>query len=259
MGSIITIAIHKGGTGKTVVSLNLAFFATLKLNKKVLLVDLDVQGNASYSLQKGMVDNSGCLTSSMLFKESLGSDKLPVNLSENLDLIPPDDSLNGVERYPLETAMFFKKHLQKIAANYDLVIVDTPPTMGFAMLAPLMVSDFALSPIVPDDYSFEGAKNMFQKVKAIKNKENPSLNFLGLLINRWNRTNPDQNKKVNELHSKLSQIVLEREIAEKTAIAKAASTGVPVWYRPSGGAARQTAKETMVAIALVFKKMGFKL
>lgn len=253
MGAIVTSAIHKGGTGKTTAAVALAFYAQ-RMGLSVLLVDLDSQGNASRTWVTDVPD--GVETASRLF---LDVEPQPAyTAADGIAIIAADPGLLGVERLPLDAAETFKKRLQAHAAPYDLVIVDTPPTMGFAMLAPLMASDFVFSPIIPDAYGIDGVSSLFAKVKAVQANGNKNLKFLGLLINRWNRRNRDQSEIVDAMRAKLGANVMPFAITDRAAIANAAHRKAPVWRGAQGGAAKVAAKEVRAAMAHIVKQMNLK-
>lgn len=249
-GKIITIAIHKGGTGKTTVAVNLSRFAHEK-KCKTLIVDLDTQGNATDNFISEVPADS--LTASMLFDAK--KNKLPVvTVNGGLDIIPADAQLLSVERYPFETAKHFKTNISRFKKDYDLIVIDTPPTMGFAMLAPLTASDFTIAPIFPDSYSIKGVKALFERIKDIRNKHNPNLVFLGLLVNRWKRTSSAQNTVVATLRDKLPKFVLPVALGDHVHVEYAARNQHSVWYQARSGAHREAAKTFKTAMNWIFNK-----
>lgn len=250
MGKIITVAIHKGGTGKTTIVSHLALFARQK-KMSVLVVDMDAQGNISAffnidSVKRGASD---------LFISDKEPEIQHIEKSD-IDLLPADDGLFGVERIPFSETQTFRKNLRKIAENYDLIVIDTPPTMGFAMLAPLIASDFVISPVIPDAYSIKGIRSLFSKVKAVKSKQNPTLKFLGLIINRWNSRNGQQCEMVKKYQTSLKGNIITQPLGDRSAIANAAYESKAVWERAKSGAARIAAKEMQSVMQEIMKKMG---
>lgn len=249
-GKIITIAIHKGGTGKTTVAVNLSRFAYEK-KCRTLIVDLDTQGNAT----DNFISNTppDCLTASMLFEPD--QKKLPVvTVYDGLDMIPADAQLLSIERYPFETAKYFKKNISRYKKDYDLIVIDTPPTMGFAMLAPLTASDYIIAPIFPDSYSIKGVKALFERIKDIRSKHNPQLSFLGLLVNRWKRTSSAQNTVVATLREKLPKFVLPVALGDHVHVEYAARNQRAVWFQARSGAHREAAKTFKTAMGWIYNK-----
>ncbi|MGB1257498.1 MAG: ParA family protein [Thiolinea sp.] len=249
MGKILTVAIHKGGTGKTTLVSHLALYC-LSVEKSVLVVDMDAQGNISSFFNSKPTEQG---TSKLFFENSsIGPQK---SLYENLHIIPADEGLFGVERLPFEAASTFKIQLKKFARNYDVIIIDTPPTMGFSMLAPLIASDFVVAPVIPDAYSVKGVRSLFSKIKAVKSKQNTSLNFLGLVINRWNSRNSQQCQMVKQFQENLPKQLISQILGDRSAIANAAYEGKAVWDKPSGGAARIAANEMLAVAREIMQKM----
>lgn len=253
MGKIVTSAIHKGGTGKTTIAVALTFYARA-LGLSVCLVDLDPQGNASKTWVTNGESAKESERASKLFVD-VGL-KQPFVSKEGINVISADHDLLAIERLPLSAVSVFKKRVQEHAKHYDLVIIDTPPTMGFAMLAPLTASDFVFSPIIPDAYGIDGVASLFSKVRAVQSKDNKDLKFLGLLINRWNRRNKDQDKIVEALQKKLGKNVMPHTIGDRASIANAAHRKLPVWKGVTGGAAKVASAEMRRALGFIIKQMN---
>lgn len=243
MGKIITVAIHKGGTGKTTSALHLAWAASAA-GRSVLFVDMDPQANASHSL--GVTPREGYEVASRLFADVEG---LPAQSADGaLAVIPADDKLLAIERMGAQAAATYRCRLRAVAEGYDVVVVDTPPSMGFGMLAPLLASDYAFSPIVPDAYGVQGVKSLFARIKSVRGGQNPGLRYLGLLPNRVRAADREQIAVLKELRAKLGSSLLPCEVAERAAIAAAAHKGRAVWDKPSGGAAKVAAREMRAAV-----------
>jgi chromosome partitioning protein len=148
--------------------------------------------------------------------------------------------------------------LRSFATTFDLVILDTPPSMGFSMLAPLIASDFAVAPVIPDAYSIRGVKSLYAKIKAVRSKYNPSLKFLGLVLNRWNSRNSQQVEMVKKFQELLPGQLIAKPLADRSAIANAAYDSKAVWDKPNGGAARVAAVEMLEVMAEIMEKMGMR-
>lgn len=251
-GKILTIAIHKGGTGKTTTAVCLSRFAQ-EQGIKTCLIDADAQKNATKNFIATIDPET--LSTSVLFESEPDGNIL--GITDNLDLIVSDDKLFSVERFPLQSAIVFKKSLKKLARKYDLVIIDTPPTMGFGMLAPLFGSDYALSPIIPDAYSIEGIQGLIKKIKQIQQSENPDLKFLGLFINKWRRDNQAHNKTVKLLNEKIPNQLISQSLGDYVAIDYAARQRIAVWHNVRSGAHRNASNRVKSAMTVILKKMDF--
>jgi chromosome partitioning protein len=250
MGKIVTIAIHKGGTGKTTVAAHLAFLGA-EYGSRTLLVDLDAQGNATDTVTLPSVAGSANVrTASDLFE--LDEPSRPIlEARPALDVLAADDRLLAIERLDFDAAFLFAQRLRELAKGYDLVVVDTPPTMGFAMLAPLLASDYAFAPVIPDAYSIKGIESLITKVEEIREQHNPSLVFLGLLVNKWRKNSRAQNQTVQDLRTALRDVVMPHALPEASAIADAAHTRKPVWREARSGAHRKAAATVREALTWV--------
>lgn len=254
MGKIITVSIHKGGTGKTTIAAHLAFLAAER-GAKTLLIDLDPQGNASDTVTKRRLDPVLIRMASDLFDEAEGK-KAMFHAADNLDLLPSDDVLLNIEKLELSEAEAFAKRLRAVAANYDLVVVDTPPTMGVGMLAPLLASNFVFSPIIPDAYSMKGIQNLADQVERIRKSHNPTLVFLGVMINKWRRNSSQQNDTVATLRRDFRSMVMPHELPEAAAIADAAHHQRPVWREARWGSQRAAAAAVKTAMSFILDRTG---
>jgi chromosome partitioning protein len=252
MGKICTVAIHKGGTGKTTVSAHLAFLAA-EQGSRTLLIDLDSQGNASDTVLLEVPNLDGVRTASNLFEECEPAKPI-LNARPKLDVLPADSRLLAVERLDFEAATLFSQRLKTLAADYDLVVIDTPPTMGFAMLAPLLTSDSAFAPIVPDAYSLKGIEILLTRVAEIRESHNPGLIFLGLLVNKWRRNSRAQNDTVEQFRQELGDYMIPHTLPEAAAIADAAHAHEPVWKNAKSGSQRKAGKAVREALLWVLNQ-----
>ncbi len=277
MGKIVTCAVHKGGPGKTMLSVNQAYYA-VKRGLNVAFVDFDSQCNGTRQFITDDVSDR-CLASSDLFSEDdvlskdlcfiehvngvIEADDFVIDSVNNAKnyrfcVIPANDKLLSIERFPIESADIFVKNLKKLAQNFDLVVCDTPPTKGFGMLAPLMASDYAFSPINPDAFSPDGLQSLFQSIGYIQQEKNQELIFLGLVINRLNRHSPLQKQLALSIQKKLGEQVISQIIPERSAINNSTFLRKPVWYQARSGSSRQAAKEMINAMKILFDKMGLE-
>jgi chromosome partitioning protein len=241
MAKIVTVAIHKGGTGKTTMAVNLAFLAAER-GAKTLMVDLDPQKNGTTTVvDPNKTDFEQVRQTADLFEDAEPTKPI-LAASETLHLLVADERLFGVERLPFEAVELFGRRLLELAAQYDLIVVDTPPTMGFGMLAPLLVSDFAFAPVMPNRYSTDGLETLIVKVNEVKGGTNPKLNFLGILINKWRKTSPAQNRMVKQLRKELGDFMMPQSLPDSSAIEESANERRPAWHEVKGGTHRRAAK-----------------
>jgi chromosome partitioning protein len=234
---ILASAIHKGGSGKTTIAVNMVHYLH-ENGYRVLLVDMDTQRNACHGFMD--IENlpEGIETASQLFSSARGHKVYEVQ--EGLGVIPSDgDELQAVERLPFETAFMFRDRLHKIGEDFDVIVIDTPPTMGFGMIAPLIAADYTFAPIIPDAYGLMGAKSLLSRIHEIQDDMNPDLEFLGLLINLWNKRDKDQNETVAQFSELLGEIMIPEAIGLRAPISRAARVKQPVWKLTRGLAAKE--------------------
>jgi len=252
MSKILTCAIHKGGSGKTTAAYHLARRAGER-GWKTLLVDLDGQGNAS-QVAAGVgpgnrIDTPDNLRAAALFdvEEGIGKPILAAD-AQGLSLLPADLRLLEVERLPLEAINTFKMRLHAVANDFDVVVIDTPPTMGMAMLAPMFASHYAFAPVVPDGFGLAGAMSIAERVAEVRTAHNPELQFLGILVNRFSSRDADQKRVVASLEAELGDFLIPHKIPHSTAISALSHTRQPVWYRARSGSTRQVGKVVRAAM-----------
>ncbi len=278
MGKTVTCSVNKGGTGKTTIAVALAQYARRE-GLSVALVDNDGQGNATdhFVADRAMLDAS--MHTSDLFTDTAfskpvafvrhpGKDVQPATIetllltddaAHGFSIIAADEKLNGVERAPLAAAQLFGRNLQRLAQYFDLVVVDTPPTLGFGMLAPLMGSDYVFAPITPDSHSARGVASLYANIKDVQQSHNPKLEFLGMLINRAIGSNPTHRQIIAEQRRQLGDRLLPYVIGERTAIYRTQLTKKPVWVGASSGSDRTASKEMKAAMHCIMDRMGMSL
>src|SRR5215208_11254 len=180
---VIAIANQKGGVGKTTTAINLSA-ALAKSGKKVLLIDLDPQGNSSLSfLDNKVIEQSiyDLLTDSNASPEDIikptsiaGSDVMP----SRINLAKFESKLIGEFDAPFR----LKDRIDGLIKIYDYILIDTPPTLGLITVNALVASDYVLVPIQPSYFALEGTDDLLETVEKIKARPNPRLQVLGVVI-----------------------------------------------------------------------------
>ena len=193
MGKIIAIVNQKGGVGKTTTSINLSASLGI-LGKKVLMVDLDPQGNATtgVGIEKKGLDNSvyELLTMRTTIDKAIVKTK-----SVNLSIIPAYLNLAGVEMELIELekkyrdsnmkfnrVMRLKDELYKVKDNYDYILIDCPPSLGILTTNALAAADSVLIPVQCEYYALEGIMQLINTVMLAQRKVNPNLDIEGVLL-----------------------------------------------------------------------------
>lgn len=241
MGRIYSLANQKGGVGKTTSAVNLSAYLA-HYGKRVLLVDLDPQANATSSL--GVDKNA--LTRS-IYDVLVGSEN-PTSLTMvtgciGLDLIPAVPSLAGAEVELLqiigrETRL--RHALQQIRQRYDYVLVDTPPSLGMLTVNALTASDGVFIPIQCEYLPLEGLAQLLHTIELVRQRLNPDLSVRGLIMTMYDRRTNIAREVVQEIHDHFPTTVFGAIIPRSVKLSEAPSYGEPILsYAPesAGGQA----------------------
>jgi len=212
---ILAIANQKGGVGKTTTAINLASSLALQGNK-TLLIDMDPQANSTLSfvdpdsirmsVYDVLVDNT------IAFEDCLI--KTPVT---NLDLLPARISLAKLEGKLLgefDGHFRFKDRIAPLAAKYQYVIIDTPPTLGLITVSALVASTHLLIPIQSSYFALEGTDDLLETFKRVKSRPNPNLQLLGILITLHDRRTTLSNDIVQQIRQVFGDKVFETIISK---------------------------------------------
>ncbi len=195
----VSVINQKGGVGKSTTAEMLISALSLK-GFKVLAIDLDAQGNLSYSLAANL-DSPTILE--VLTEEISAKDAIK---KARADVISSNKALAGADAFIADTGKEYrlKEALEKIAKNYDFCIIDTPPALGILTINALTASDSVIIPAQADIYSLQGIENLEETIKAVKKYCNPNLKIEGILLTRYNpRT--ILSREVSEMAEKLAE------------------------------------------------------
>src|ERR1041384_3630986 len=230
MGRIIAVANQEGGLGKTTTSVNLAA-SLAAAEKRVLLVDIDPQGNASSGLGhvRGNTDQ-GSVYDLLLGGASLTDVTRKTELP-HLDLIPANADLAGAE---IELVTIDNRErrlrtpLREAAARYDYVIVDTPPSLGLLTLNALTAADAVLVPMQCEYYALEGLSDLQNTIRLVSESLNPGLEIEGIVLCM---VDPRQNltqQGTGEVGSHFDGKVYETTVPRNVRLSEAPSFGKPI-------------------------------
>ncbi|EMR14196.1 Chromosome (plasmid) partitioning protein ParA / Sporulation initiation inhibitor protein Soj [Methylophaga lonarensis MPL] len=229
MGSIFAITNQKGGVGKTTTSVNLAA-ALADYGRKVLLIDLDPQGNASTGC--GLDKDDIALTSyEVIMTEAKAADAIirPDNLS--FDVIPTNSDLTAAEVQLLEVKL--REHRLRLALEstrdlYDYILIDCPPSLSMLTVNALVASKGVLIPIQCEYYALEGLSSLLKTIERIKQRANPGLEITGLLRTMFDARNNLANQVSRQLINHFQGKVFHSIIPRNVRLAEAPSHGLPV-------------------------------
>lgn len=229
MGRIIAIANQKGGVGKTTTSTNLSA-CLAEMNKKVLLIDIDPQGNATsgVGVNKNELDNT---VYEMIIGECELEDCILKNVIDNLDILPSNVNLSGAEidLIGVESREFIlKRSIDKIRDEYDYIIIDCPPSLNMLTVNAMTTADSVLVPIQCEYYALEGLSQLIHTINLVKERLNPGLEIEGVVFTMYDARTNLSLQVVENVKENLRQNVYKTIIPRNIRLAEAPSHGLPI-------------------------------
>lgn len=229
LGRIIAIANQKGGVGKTTSSVNLSACLAF-LGKKVLLIDIDPQGNASSGLGVRKGDLESCIYDVIINDEDI-KEVIQQTDVENLYIVPATISLAGAEIELVSTIsreVRLKKAVQEIKNNFDFIIIDCPPSLGLLTINALTASDALIIPVQCEYYALEGLSQLLSTVRLVQKHLNKELMIDGVLLTMLDaRTNLGL-QVIDEVKRYFQDRVYRSIIPRNVRLSEAPSHGKPV-------------------------------
>jgi chromosome partitioning protein len=231
---IISVINQKGGVGKTTTVINLAAGLS-QLNKKILVIDLDPQGNATTGLGLSNMDNSidtiyGVLNGTKEIYQVIKKTQF-----ENLDLITSNVDLSGLEvetANDTDRAFILKRklaaYLNDSRRNYDYILIDCPPSLSLLTVMALVCSSSLLVPLQTEFFALEGLTQLMKTIERIKISLNPELKIRGILLTMYDKRNKLSSQVEKEARDYFSEKVYSTVIPRNVRLSEAPSHGVPV-------------------------------
>ena len=225
----IAVANQKGGVGKTTTAINLAT-GLAATGTRVLLIDLDPQGNASTGLgiSHALRDQSSyeLLTGQCSLEDAVVPTKVP-----RLDIVPAQVDLSGAEIELIEyegRTHRLDRALEGMAdARWDVCLIDCPPSLGLLTVNALIAANSILVPLQTEFFALEGLSQLLQTVERIRARFNPELSILGVALTMYDRRNNLSSQVADDVRACLGDVVFETVIPRNVRLSEAPSHGVP--------------------------------
>jgi len=231
---IISVINQKGGVGKTTTVINLAAGLSIR-GKKILVIDLDPQGNATTGLGLSNTEDSDQTIYSVLNGNKKISEVIKQTNFENLNLVTSNVDLSGLE---VETAgdsrraFKLKDELTSILndsrASYDYILIDCPPSLSLLTIMALVSSDALVVPLQTEFFALEGLTQLMKTIERIKNNLNPSLEIRGILLTMYDKRNKLSSQVESEARNYFKEKVYNTAVPRNVRLSEAPSHGVPV-------------------------------
>ena len=230
MSRVIGIANQKGGVGKTTTAINLSACLAEK-GKKVLMIDLDPQGNATsgFGLERDKIENT--VYELLISDELTIKDCLQKDVLENIDILPSNVNLSGaeIELIGIKRKEFIlKKKLEPVRDDYDFIIIDCPPSLNMLTVNALTTADSVLVPIQCEYYALEGLSLLLHTISLVKKRLNASLEVEGVVFTMYDSRTNLSLQVVENVKDNLKQNVYMTIIPRNVRLAEAPSHGLPI-------------------------------
>ncbi|MBO6481532.1 MAG: ParA family protein [Pelagibacteraceae bacterium] len=230
--SVISVINQKGGVGKTTTTINLAT-ALAKKGKKILIIDLDPQGNATTGLGKSNNDEEKSVYNILIGKIS-AENAIQESSVKGLDLIGSNVNLSGLE---VETANdanrafllkeILKKENNSLFNDYENIFIDCPPSLSLLTVMSLVSADELLIPLQTEFFALEGITQLVKTIDRIKANLNPKLSIRGILLTMFDKRNKLSSQVDNEARKHFKDKVYKTVIPRNVRLSEAPSHGVP--------------------------------
>ena len=240
MGRIIVIANQKGGVGKTTTAINLSAYIAIK-KKRVLLIDMDPQGNASGGFDIDPSSVTKTVYDVMLGEASI-EDAIISNVRPKLSIVPSDVNLAAAEIQlsdVVDKNHILKKELGKIRDKYDYIIMDCPPSLNILTINAMCAADSVIVQLQCEYYALEGLAQLMQTVSLIQERENDRLKIEGIVFTMYDGRTNLATQVVENVTQNTDKKIYKCIIPRNVRLAEAPSYGMPITeYDPKSSGAK---------------------
>ncbi len=229
MGKIVSFSNQKGGVGKTTTCVNMAAYIAAS-GKKVLLIDMDPQGNAT----TGMGFSKSTLKKSVynvLIDDEKASDNILKTELEGMDILPSNIDLAGAEVelvYKRSREKVLKNALAEVRDNYDYIFIDCPPSLGLLTINALAAADSVIIPIQSEYYALEGLSQLMNSITLVKQHLNPALNVDGVVLTMYDSRSLISKQIAEEIRKFFTKRLFEIVVPRNVRLVEASSYGKPI-------------------------------
>ncbi len=219
----LAFANQKGGVGKTTLAFHLAHLYSHDHGRRVLAVDMDPQGNLTQSLLDQDFPQESNI--SLIFE---GQKPKPIPVLEKLDLVPADLSLSVHEKN-LVLSNYFRLKTFLSGLDYDLILIDCPPSLGLFTINALVATRWVVTPVDISAFSIRGLRDLQDSIQEVQSTVGSETQLLGVVISGFSRRHLASRAIIELLETEYRHVLFETRIPQSTKVREAMIAGVPVW------------------------------
>ena len=231
MAKVICVTNQKGGVGKTTTAVNVSYYLA-KGKYNTLLIDFDPQGNATSGLGIDKNDKSlGVTMTEVLLGTATLSQAIRPTKYKNFQIAPATPELANAEvEITAQQRKFtrLRDAIRTIEANYDYIIIDSPPSLSLLTVNGMIASNYLLIPVQTEFYALEGVAQLLESMKLVMKQANPSLRLLGVVATMYDKRTSLSPQVFAEIKKYFKQLTFNTAIPRNVRVAEAPSHGVPV-------------------------------